>query len=243
MNFEHYDRMVSLEDASEIRKVELLAYFLSENKDQQEFSISDIIEILVALGYARPNPSRLKGKIKDSHSFIKGSINGLYRLSVTSRKALSSELPDISNSEEIVSDSSLIPEILFEGIRRPYLERTVQQINVCYEKNLFDACALMMRRLLELLLIHSFEKVGIVSEITESDGRFQNLKSLINKAKSRSEISLSGSTRKSIDQFRELGNLSAHLIRYNCRRDDIRVLRMDYRVIIEELLYIAGLKK
>lgn len=242
MNIEHYARKVSLDDASEIRRVELLAYFFAEDKDQQEFTVSEMVEILVALGHARPNATRLKARIKDSKSFIKGTKKDLFRLSVAARKTLAEEFPDIGDSEEIVSDSTLIPEILFDGIRRPYLERNVQQINAAYENNLFDACALMMRRLLEVLLIHSFEHAGIVGEVTEADGSFQNLKNLINKAKSRPEIGLSPTVRKSIDEFRELGNLSAHFVRYNCRKDDIRTLRMDYRATIEELLYKADLR-
>ena len=242
MNIEHYARRVSLDEASEIRKIELLAYFFAEDKDQQEFTVSEMVEILVALGHARPNGTRLKSKIKGSRSFINGAKKDFFRLSVAARKTLSEEFPDVGDSEEIVSDSTLIPEILFEGIRRPYLERNVQQINAAYENNLFDACALMMRRLLEVLLIHSFEHAGIVGEITEVDGTFQNLKTLINKAKSRPEIALSATVRKSIDEFRELGNLSAHLVRYNCRKDDIRTVRMDYRATIEELLYKAGFR-
>lgn len=242
MNIEHYARKVSLDEASEIQKIELLAYFFAEDKDQQEFNLSEMIEILVAMGYARPNSARLKGRIKKSKSFINGTNKDFFRISVAARKFLKEKFPDIGDSEEIVSDSTLIPEILFEGTRRPYLERNVQQINAAYESNLFDACALMMRRLLEVLLIHSFEHAGIVGEITEPDGSFQNLKTLINKAKSRSEIGLSTTVRKAIDEFRELGNLSAHLVCYNCRKDDIRTLRMDYRATIEELLYKAGLR-
>lgn len=242
MNIEQYTRKVELDEAAEIRKVELLAYFFAEDKDQQEFAVSEMVEILVALGHARPNATRLKSKIKSSKAFINGTKKDLFRLSVAARKSLAEEFPNIGGSEEIVSDSTLIPEILFDEIRRPYLERNVQQINAAYENNLFDACALMMRRLLEVLLIHSFEHAGIVSDITDADGSFQNLKTLINKAKSRPEIGLSATVRKSIDEFRELGNLSAHLVRYNCRKDDIRTLRMDYRATIEELLYKAGLK-
>jgi hypothetical protein len=243
MRIEQYAQHVALDDATEIKRVELLAYFFAEDKDQQEFAVSEMAEILVALGYARPNATRLRQRIKHSRSFIKGSKPDLYRLSVNSKRSLAAEFPDIRNCDDIISDSALIPEILFNEIRRPYLERTVQQINASYECNLFDACSLMMRRLLEVLLIHSFEHAGVVDHITEPDGSFQNLKTIINKAKSLPAIGLSASVRKDIDQFRELGNLSAHLVRYNCRRDDIRNLRMDYRATIEELLYKAGLKK
>jgi len=242
MNIETYARVALLADASELQKVALLAYFFSAAKDQQEFTPKEMAEILAALGYAKPNVTRLTERLRQSRDFIKGSKIGFFRLSVSAKENFSKQFPDIGSSEEIVSDSTLIPEILFESINRPYLLKTVQQINAAYESNLFDACALMMRRLLELLLIHAFQKTGIESDALDSDGSFQNLKTLINKAKSRSEINLSGAVRISIDQFRELGNLSAHHIHYNCHRADIRSLRMEYRAVIEELLYKAGFK-
>jgi len=242
MNLETYSRTVSLADATEIRKVALLAYFFSATKDQQECHPREMAEILAALGYARPNVTRLTSRLRESRDFIKGSKSGFFRLSVGARERISTAFPDVGSSEEIVSDSTLIPEILFDSIGRPYLARTVQQINAAFESNLFDACALMMRRLLEILLIHAFQKAAIEADILEADGGFQNLKTLINKAKSRPEIGLSSAIRASIDQFRELGNLSAHHMHYNCRRDDIRSIRMEYRAVIEELLYKAGLK-
>jgi hypothetical protein len=242
MNIETYSRTVALADASEIQKVALLAYFFTATKDQQEFHPREMAEMLAALGYARPNVSRLASRLRNSRDFIKGSKAGLFRLSVGAKGKLSSTFPDIGSSEEISSDSTLIPEILFDSLKRPYLTRTVQQVNAAFESNLFDACTLMMRRLLEILMIHAFQKAGLEAAILDSDGGFQNLKTLINKALSRPEIGLSSTVRTSIDQFRELGNLSAHHMHYNCRRDDIRSLRMEYRAVIEELLYKAGLK-
>lgn len=237
MDIDHYCRLVDLGSATEIQKVVLLAFYFEFDKDDPEFSPSEMAEILVGLGYARPNLSRMAGRIRRSRDFIKGSTSGFYRLSLDTRGMLEAKFPSFGDTDEIVSDSVLIPEILFEGLRRPYLLRTVKQINASYEANLFDATALMMRRLLEILLIHTFQAVGLESEVHESNGGFQALKTLVNKAVSRSEVGLSPNVKKSIDQFRELGNLSAHLLHYNCRKDDIRPLRMEYRAVIEELLY------
>jgi len=101
----------------------------------------------------------------------------------------------------------------------------------------------MMRRLLEVLLIHCFEAAKIEDAAKDQDGNYQNLKTLINKAISRTEITISNDVKKDIDKFRELGNLSAHRVKYNCRRDDIRKDKLGYRAIVEELLYISALIK
>lgn len=185
--------------------------------------------------YLSRNAKRAQGKVP---KFIRSS-NG-YKIERATEAQLKESLVQTEESEEVISDSSVLPEILFDNLRRPYLLRTVKQINASYEANLFDATALLMRRLLEILLIHAFQTAGLESEVQDPAGNFQPLKGLINKASSRPEITLSPSVARSMDQFRELGNLSAHLIHYNCRRDDIRHLRMDYRSVIEELLFHCG---
>jgi len=243
VKLENFSIQANLVDKSELEKVELLAYFLSENKQETEFTVSDISSIVFALGFAKPNQTRLKNKIIKSKSFVKGGKSNLYRLSVKKLSALKEALPDISETEEVISDDSILPEILLQETKRIYLVKLAKQINSSYENNLFDACSLMMRRLLEVLLIHCFENAKIESDVKDADGNYQNLKTLINKAVSRPEIKISNDVKKDIDKFRELGNLSAHRVKYNCRRDDVRTSKLEYRAIIEELLYISELIK
>lgn len=243
MKVEQFAGIADLANKAELEKIEHLAFYFLENKEQAEFTVADMSAILVGLGYAKPNTARLKGKIKKSSAFVNGSKKDQFRLSVKRSAALRIDFPDLSESEEIISDDSLLPEILFKEANRLYLLKVAQQINAAYENNLFDGCALMMRRLLEILLIHCFESAGIESQVQDAEGNYQNLKTLINHAKSKPEIKLSSGVKKDIDDFRELGNLSAHRVKYNCRRDDIRPLRLGYRAVIEELLYVSGLVK
>jgi hypothetical protein len=243
MKIEVFAKMARLSELTELERIASLAFYLSENKGQPEFAATDLSAIMVGLGFAKPNTSRLKTNIQKSRNFVRGITKDTFRLSLATREALSKQYPDLSESEEVVSDDSLLPEVLFDEARRPYLKKIAQQINSSYENNLFDACALMMRRLLEILLIHAFQNLTTEDEIKDQDGDYVNLKTLVNKAKSSKQISLSNSVRKSIDDFRELGNLSAHRVTYNCRRDDIRKIRLEYRALIEELLYKSGFLK
>ena len=241
MKLEQFSKQVNLIDKTEIEKVEFLAYFLSENKQETEFTVSDMSSIIFALGFAKPNQSRLKDNLSKSKSFVRGSKPNAFRLSVKRLLLIRAEFPAINESEDIISDDSIIPEILLKETNRQYLIKIAQQINATYENNLFDACSLMMRRLLEILLIHCFENSKIEEDVKDSDGSFQSLKILVNKAISRPEIKISNDVKKDMDKFRELGNFSAHRVKYNCRRDDIRSLKLEYRAIIEELLYVSGL--
>lgn len=229
--------------ATELERIELLAYYHDEIMDQRDFSVNEFCNLFVEYGLSKPNASRLIQKIKKSRSIVKGSAEDTFRLSIVRKKELVEKIGRLDKSEEIDSDDSILPEALFEKAGRSYLQKLTQQINASYENNLFDGAAMIMRRLLEILIIHSFEAVGKMAEITDADGNYKNLKSLINAIKDSSEISLSKASRKSIDRFRELGNLSAHKIHYNCRRDDIRKLQLEYRALVEELLYKAKLIK
>lgn len=243
MKVEIFSQKYNLVEKSEIDKVLYLAYYLHQNKQEIEFTINDVSSIIFALGFARPNQSRLKAKITKSKSFVKGSKKDLFRLSAKTLSELGEIIPDITESEEIMSDDSILPEILLKESKRQYLIKLAQQINSSYENNLFDACTLMMRRLLEVLLIHCFEAESIEADVKDDEGNYKNLKTLINTAISRPEIKLSNDAKKDMDKFRELGNLSAHRVKYSCRKDDIRVVKLEFRAVVEELLYAAKLLK
>ena len=243
MKVESFSQKYELVGKSEVDKVVYLSYFLHQNNQEAEFTVNDISSIIFALGFAKPNMTRLKGKVAKSAFFVKGSKKDLFRLSAKKLAEMKSIIPDLSESEDIISDDSVLPEILLKETKRPYLIKLAQQINASYENHLFDACSLMMRRLLEVLLIHCFEEAGIESAVKDTDGNFKNLKTLINTAISRPEIKISNDVKKDIDKFRELGNLSAHRVKYNCRKDDIRIVKLEYRAVIEELLYASKLIK
>src|ERR1043165_3633382 len=93
--------------------------------------------------------------------------------SIAPQEWLPSEEGDVANSQSIVY-SSLTKNT------RGYIEKIANQINGCYEKGWFDACAVMIRRLLETLIIESFEKHNIQDKI-KKDGDYHYLRDLISK--------------------------------------------------------------
>ena len=101
----------------------------------------------------------------------------------------------------------------------------------------------MMRRLLEALLVLSYQNYGIESEITAKDHiHHVTLDKIIKNAEQNTTLNFSSNTRKELSLFKDLGNYSAHKIWYNCTQQDIKPHILKYRVIIEELLYKSGLK-
>ena len=143
----------------------------------------------------------------------------------------------------IQQGGSILPEALFQQLS-PNFQSLCKQINASYENNLFDCTAVIMRRLLEGLLVLSYQNSGIESEILAKDGIHHiSLDKIIKNAEQSTVLKLSANTRKELMLFKDLGNYSAHKIWYNCTQQDIKPHILKYRVIIEELIYKSGLRK
>ena len=126
---------------------------------------------------------------------------------------------------------------------RGYIERVVDQINGCYEKGWFDGCAVMMRRLLETLIIESFEAYSLSHKIKNSQtGDFFYLSDLISIALQEPSWNLGRNTKKALPALKSIGDQSAHSRRYNAHREDIDKLILDFRTVCQELIYLAKLK-
>ena len=63
---------------------------------------------------------------------------------------------------------------------RGYIEKVSNQINGAYENGWYDACAVMLRRLIETLIIETFEHHKIASSDNQA-GDFVYLRDLIDK--------------------------------------------------------------
>ena len=131
--------------------------------------------------------------------------------------------------------------ILFRNTRG-YLVKVANQANGAYSQGWYDACAVMLRRLLETLIIEAFEKHGIASNIKNSQGDFLYLRDLIDRTISESSWNLSRNSKISMPKLKDIGDKSAHSRRFNAVREDIDRVIPDLRVVAEELLNLAGFR-
>jgi hypothetical protein len=115
-------------------------------------------------------------------------------------------------------------------------------MNSAYEHNIFDGCAVLMRRLVEVLLILSYRHLGIEAEIQDADGNYVILDGIITNAVQNKKLGLSRNSRQHLDTYRKLGNFSAHKIEYICRREYIQPHIQDYRALSVELLHKSGIR-
>src|SRR5712691_8541613 len=75
------------------------------------------------------------------------------------------------------ASQSVISMSLVRGTRG-YIERVCNQANGAYENGWYDACAVMVRRLIETLIIEAFEHGNIAGKIKNPAGEFFHLKDL-----------------------------------------------------------------
>lgn len=126
---------------------------------------------------------------------------------------------------------------------RGYIEKVVYQINGSYEHGWYDACAVMIRRLVETLIIETFEYHKISDKIKNpSTGEFYYLKDLISLTISEKSWNLGRTTKKYLPQMKNIGDQSAHSRRYIAHRSDIDEVIPLLRIIVQELIFLSQLK-
>jgi hypothetical protein len=125
---------------------------------------------------------------------------------------------------------------------RTYIEKIANQANGCYENGWYDSCAVMLRRLLETLIIESFEHHKIDSKIKNSSGDFLYLRDLIDRTISETQWNLGRNCKRAMPRLKDLGDKSAHSRRYIAVRSDIDDLIPDSRLVVQELVFLSGLK-
>jgi hypothetical protein len=164
---------------------------------------------------------------------------------VATAKAIHAEIAsEFGPPEEglLASTQFVIMISLVRGTRG-YIEKVSNQINGAYENGWYDACAVMVRRLIETLIVETFEHHKIAHKIKNAAGDFFFLRDLIDKTLAETSWNLSRNAKQALPKLKDVGDKSAHSRRYVAQRGDIQPLLVDIRTVVQELIYLSGLKK
>ena len=240
MELTQYITSVNLSQKTELEKVKLIIFYVTSTSNTAVCSLDEVADILCNAGHPISNMSRLRDYLARSRDFKRVSKTNKYMLTPAARDKMQTEYGQFFHNEElIVSSSELLDESLFTG-KRGFLDKLIKQINHCYSNNCFDACAVLMRRVFEIVLILAYERHGIQDQIKEG-GDYVKLERIVADAVQNRTLNISRS-RKQYDSIRDLGNFAAHKIHFNTRKSDIDEIKQGYRACLEELYYVAGLK-
>lgn len=235
--------ITELNSKSEVEKAKLLCYYHLKETNECIFSMSLISELLINSGFNAPNTSRLKDKLikGKEKAFIETKGKKTIEFIPVILQSLETHLGSLwLDSTSIQSNSELIDESKFCG-QRNYLDRLVHQINHSYANNCYDATAVLLRRLFEVVLVLSYQNLGIDEEIKDpSESGYLMLEGIVKNAKNNRTLNLSR-IKSEFDTFRKVGNFSAHSITYTAGKKDIDDIKLNYRVMLEELYNKAGL--
>lgn len=167
-----------------------------------------------------------------------------YHEALTFTKAIQKDIDENLLPQDDIAPSHSQLVIPFALVRktRGYIEKLVHQINGCYENAWYDACAVIIRRLVEVLIIEVYEKYGEKDKIIDTNtGNPYFLEKLI-------EILLidrwqiGRNAKEGFPKVKKLGDKSAHNRRYNALRHDIDNVKGPLRDIVDELINLAQLK-
>jgi hypothetical protein len=173
-------------------------------------------------------------------------MDELPKIALTIAKEIQDGVPKRGRppSEGLEAESEQVIPFSYVYRTRNYIEKVVNQINGCYERGWFDACAVMIRRLIETLIIEAFEHHGIDSKIKNpTSGDFYSLDDLIAKTLSEPKWNLGRMTKRVLPDLPSVGNLSAHSRRFTAHRGDIDKDIQNLRTVVQEFIELAELKR
>jgi hypothetical protein len=222
-------------------KITFFAWFLHSHRSQERFSATDIRSCYQELHLEQPSrigpflasmeSRKPKAAIRDIRGYyLTAPVRNEYQ-----RKFGSTVVDSTPKSERVLPQSVVTNT-------RSYIESVVQQANGSYEHHWFDACSVMIRKFVEILIIEVYETHKRTADIKDKNGDFLMLRDLITITMADSAWNLSRETKRVLPEVKSLGDRSAHNRRYIAKQADVDKVIPGLRVLADDLLHLANLK-
>lgn len=229
------ERIDDFNDLPYSQQIKYFAYFNEVILDMGPFAATEINECFNQLSlrpYSNTSSYLSENSKGKQHSFIKSGAK--YKLE---RKAKELIAASIGVTKKISLSDDLFPFTLL-GNTRGYIENAGRQAIGCYDHGFYDACLVMIRKLLETLIIELFEKKRIESRIKNPQGQYFYLSDLIGIFLSETTWTASRNTQNGLSPIKKIADVSAHNRRFNAKKPDIDKIKTDLRIVIEELVHL-----
>lgn len=215
-----------------------VAWFLGAEDPRSPVSLEQIFKFIEGHGIrAALNRSRVRRDLSKNVSIsIADPAN--VRVPLRLQTALRSEFGHFLMPEPlIIVDNILVINDFLTS--RGYTQALARQVNGCYQTGMYDACAVMMRRLAEVLIIDAFEAKGLRDKIV-SGGNYQMMGGLIGTLISSKDFKVTRNAPKWLDRLKELGDNAAHSRTYVTKALDIDDFKGAFRNLISELVSLSN---
>lgn len=219
------------------KQIDYFAYFLHLNNNDI-FSAKDIEKCFEILNYPKYSniSAYLNSNVKNK-KFIKKS-SGVFTIT----KQLQDKFDDECNNRKAPPPSNNLFPLELVKETRGYIQEISSQAICCYDLKLFDACSVMLRKLIETLIIECFEKHKIDYKIKDKNNDFFYLSDLINSILAEQLWNISRNAKQGFKNIKNLGDLSAHNRRFCAKQSDIDKIKQDIRICIQELVNLIDYK-
>ncbi len=241
-DFHHFASNLHSQDGIiELDKAVGCLWYATSMGHAEELDVKEITDSMMFVGLAaNVNTSRLSKNLSKSKLTVKGSRNGSFRISPTKKTELDGRFSPLLKRRKVKVSDDLLPDAVIANTRK-YLHELAHQINGAYDVGFYDACAVLCRRMIESLLVESFDHAGKLSEIQKQDGNLEMLDAIVRKAKTGQHIRLPRGTPDLIDKIKEVGDTAAHDRYHITTKQDIDEFRTGFRKVISQLLGLAGI--
>ena len=246
-----------LSEKNEAERFELLCYYQARENGARTFSIRGMADVYTGAGLETPDRSAVEKQVRKHGSFVSKGIDGslefapgvlgsldstygyLWDAPAAQTHPAAQAAPVAKSVPSAAANVEVLSEERFCG-KRDGLDRLIVQVNSTYRDGAFDACAAVMRRLIEAALILSFQANGIENEIRGNGNDYIKFEDIVKKAAGSSVLALS---QKGIDisMVSRIGDYSGKGPMYTFGANDINAVRTGYRNILETLYEVAKL--
>lgn len=230
------DRVDGFIDKPSSEQILFFGYYLMAHKGVESFFSKDIrscFEQLHLPPYS--NISAFLSKAKNEKRLVK-CRNGGYQLA---RRVSEDIAANVNETIVKTPSNDLFPQELFLNTRS-YLEKTAREASLCYDLQLYSACLVMIRRLLESLIIEIFERYGIQDRIRDKNGNYKYCGELIDTLLAQKDVwTIGRNTAKALPGIKTLGDMCAHNRRFNACKADVDKIKEGLRVALEELVLLG----
>lgn len=232
---EYINRIEGFLSLKPSKQIPYLGYYLTNYQGKESFtakSIEDCFISLQLLSYS--NISAYLSKEK-KYKRMMAHRNGGYILTKLVETEISSRIGELKVNEP--SDNYFPLELLRNT--RSYLNKTAQQAVLCYDYQIYDACLVMTRRLIETLIIELFERFKIIERIQDKNGNYFFCSDLIDCLLSEKGLwTIGRNSVKVLPDIKTKDDLCAHNRRFNATKSDIDSIKFGVRAVVEELVHL-----
>jgi len=233
---EYIERIDGFLEIKPSLQIAYFGYFLIVYRGLTFFTAKDIDDCFTQLHLpAYSNISAYLSKEKQTKNLLKNKNGNGYTLSKIVSDRIAASIGEVQVKQPSTNLFSL--ELLDSA--RTYLIKTAKQAVLCYDYQLYDACLVMIRRLIETLIIELFERHNIKEQIQDANGNYFFCAELIDRLLAEKKIwTISRNSKKALPDIKSKGDLSAHNRRFNATKADVDSIKSGLRIVIEELVHL-----